>query len=65
MASLHFVLAEEHAVTGKVAAAHLLFKLSVLKDRQDGVKGLFLLYFVHDFYIVSLGRVSQLFDIHL
>lgn len=49
MTSLSVVLAEENAVTGRVAAAHLLFKLSVLKDRQDGVKCLFLLYFVHDF----------------
>lgn len=43
------MLAEENAVTGRVAAAHLLFKLSVLKDREDDVKCLFLLYFVHDF----------------
>lgn len=65
MTSLRIVLAKENAVTGRVAAAHLLFKLSVLKDRQDGVKCLFLLYFVHDFKIVSLGIMFKLFDIHL
>lgn len=41
MTSLTVVLAEENSVTRRVAAAHLLFKLSVLKDRQDGINAYF------------------------